>query len=62
MIIYVRFVYGKIIIRFIYIFVLLIFKVLNNFINSIEKFIRFNIIYIYIFRLSRLLLPRLLIL
>jgi len=43
----IRFVRDNVIIRLFYIFVLLIFKVLNNFTVFIEQFARFNIIFFY---------------
>jgi len=43
----IRFARDNVIIRFFYIFVFLIFKVLNNFAVFIEQFARFNIIFFY---------------
>jgi len=44
-----RFARGNVITRFFYIFVLLIFKILNNSIIFVEQFARFNIVFFIIF-------------
>jgi len=47
MVIYIQFVRDNVTIRFFYIFIFLIFKVLNNFVVFIEQFVRFNIIFLF---------------
>jgi len=47
MVIRTRPVRDNVTIRFFYIFILLIFKVLSNFIIFIEQFVRFNIVFFY---------------
>jgi len=47
MIIRIRPARGNVIIRFFYIFVLLIFKILNNSVVFVEQFARLNIVFFY---------------